>query len=157
MVLTSLRLALTAWVTARPNAVVAAAFLKDILALLELAHPSPKTLRLNASHGPDRLIELSWEVFRFLSDEVLPTLHGVCHKGMMVSSPYAGGVAVSHAQQAMETLAQSRRGTPEFNVGTLSVATFNPGRSGFATIGTDEILNWRRWLWRCWNAMFMSA
>ena len=145
MVLTSLRLALTAWVTARPNAVVAAAFLKDILALLELAHPSPKTLRLNASHGPDRLIELSWEVFRFLSDEVLPTLHGVCHKGMMVSSPYAGGVAVSHAQQAMEALAQSRRGTPEFNVGTLNVATFNPGRSGFATIGTDEILYWRLW------------
>ena len=133
----SLHELLIRWKQARPRHLEAAACLKDILALIEKARPNVKGLVIPGTDAALPLTSCASNLFAFLKHEALPLVQESVRTTFEVNSPYAGAVLLEHARVA------SAGGSVRFSTPSVVVATFNPGRTGLAALGSNEVLYWR--------------
>ena len=86
------------------------------------------------------LIEIVAALKLLLQQDVIPPLRCAARTTALIVSPYAGGVAQNPdgdwGRDATGDILQRK---------TITVATFNPGRTGFLGLGTRELLSWRIW------------
>ncbi|CAE7390310.1 tam [Symbiodinium microadriaticum] len=132
---------LSDWWQSKPRRLEASAFLRDILALSELC-PNVQIEWQRQFNVPCSALILIWRFIKdFIKRQVLPTLSRCADSKCLTTSPYAGGLDISHARQASEIEAGGRC---NFVLPTLKVATFNPGRLGLTSF-CNQVLEWRLW------------
>ena len=79
------------------------------------------------------LLKLTCGLKNLLANSSIPLLDGVVKQARDVLSPFAGGC------HAGDNAASDMCHRLDF----LNVACFNPGRTGLAALGTNQILHWR--------------
>ena len=132
---------LSDWWQSKPRRLEASAFLRDILALSELC-PNVQIEWQRQFNIPCSALIVIWRFIKdFIKRQVLPTLSRCADSKCLTTSPYAGGLDISHARQASEIEAGGRC---NFVLPTLKVATFNPGRLGLTSF-CNQVLEWRLW------------
>ena len=133
-----LRTFVAAWVAGPARRLERAAALKDFLALLQVA---PKQSIVN-SLSPDicvgQLDKLSRDLRTLIADEAVPLLRSQTRSSATVVSPYAGGVTPEVIEQVL-----SGRGGTSVKSQACKIGVLNPGRTGFLSLSTKSLLNWR--------------
>ena len=121
------------WTASKPKSAEAKAAVIDFRCLQNLAPQNPKSLAVVNSGPVDRLIHLADYV-----SYMKGVLRAACLRLQQfvvddepIISPYRGGVALQGTEA--ESLDTKR----------LRVAVFNPGRTGFLTLCTQEVMMWR--------------
>ena len=138
-VLEELEVLLRNWQANAPRQLETMAFLRDSEALLELSPAGTSVASLPLGTACAALLTLHDEMRSFLTLKVLPTLRRLQKaKRPSVVSPYAGGVP-------MDTVSRTRTGEQlkQTVKSHLNVAVLNPGKTGFLTLATHEVLDWR--------------
>ena len=143
--LASFHSSLEEWRVARPNRLqAAAAALKDALALLAGA-PSP-LLALFPLRTMDAevLCRLVADTLRFLRSAFVPAARKFVEKRLVsrlgstvfISSPLAGGIPSLH----LDVLASSDQCNQRLSFSQLRFGILNPGRNGFSSLHSSNIL-----------------
>ena len=123
------RLEITAaWKDALALTAAAPSGVKDVLAPCATYLPSPS------------LIEIIAALKLLLQRDVIPPLKCAARTSALIVSPYAGGVVLNSNGDFPRSAAND-----SLQRKTLTVGTFNPGRTGFLGLGTHELLSWRIW------------
>ena len=134
-----LRSLMHSWASNGPKRLEHAAAYKDALALAKSAPTNPIALRFQGDECTQTLLKVSLDLKEFLLNEVVPCITNIrTHKPTdQVIAPLTGGVPVSSPQSAKTS------GLIRHVSSHCCSATFNPGRSGFAALVTNELLHWR--------------
>ena len=121
------------WTANKPKSAEAKAAVIDFRCLQNLAPQNPKSLAVVKSGPVDRLIHLADYV-----SYMKGVLRAACLRLQQfvvddepIISPYRGGVALQGTE------------AESFDTKRLRVAVFNPGRTGFLTLCTQEVMMWR--------------
>ena len=133
----SLRIKLREWLRGQPGALEATALSNDCRGLSALAPNNPNTLCHLASGTVPGLVPLARmasELKGFLHDIIREASAFITRRAHVVP-PYLGGLQ-GHASSAVPS-----SGAPQAQA--VSVGVLNPGRSGFLSICTHEVLWWR--------------
>ena len=103
----------------------------------------PSHVRVPGIEASAVLAGIMQEFMRLLKDIEIPVV-ARCLKGQSnpVSSPYAGGVLVEHAEKLSSS---ALRPSPSLSTASFRIASLNPGRTGLAALNTDDTLYWRLW------------
>ena len=131
-----LRSLLHSWLASSPKNLEGRAALKDLTALDVTRPINPKVLALSSSLVLDPLLQCCDDWVHFVHREAVPLVSNIPLKARDdIMSPFAGGVSLAKvARTSVAPVAAAR---------SINVAVFNPGRTGFSQLGTNELLHWR--------------
>ena len=122
---------------------VAAAAVKDASSLLHEAPGSVLTFLPAENPSSSDFARLIHDTTQFIKESFIPTLSSRAGAGsaLLVTSPLAGAVPVAVCNP--DTFGGPGRDSA--SVVKVRVGTINPGRTGFACLGTGHVLWWRLW------------
>ena len=122
------------WLTSNPRKLELAAAARDVECLLRQAPSNPAGLQREGV--PIALFRDAQSLAGFLRGSAARKLQRFVDVGQVVS-PYAGGFTCEEAPEIGINVSAARR------VSCIKIMTLNPGRSGLAALGTNELLQWR--------------
>jgi hypothetical protein len=129
------------FLAAEPAPLLVQAAVKDFAALLQAAPANPASLSCVAG-GRRQCLEPLAKAISCLKGVILrtvvPGLRRLLTQTHEVVSPWAGGVRL---EELLET--SSLSSTTPLRTSGLAIACANPGRAGFAHLGSDDVLWWR--------------
>ena len=133
----ALRSLFLAWTSSGARSLERAAALKDFLALVQAAPKLSICAVVQHVEGLRLLDQLSRSLRQFLVNEAIPPLRKSSSANVQCASPYAGEVTT-------ETVNDLLRGSRKtMSSADLRVGILNPGRTGFLSLVTQAVLDWR--------------
>ncbi|CAE8699927.1 unnamed protein product, partial [Polarella glacialis] len=113
-----------------------AAFVKDVQALITTPPQLPARLNPQEAEVALDLLAHTRTLLHFLKHDCVQVLQQHSSAQIVLSSPYAGGCQVNEVGSMYDAGVKHSH---------ITVATLNPGRTGFSQLGSDSLLHWRLW------------
>jgi hypothetical protein len=127
---------LHSWLLNGPRKMERAAFVKDVQALITTAPQLPARLNPQEAEVALDLLAHTRTLLHFLKHDCVQVLQQHSSAEIVLSSPYAGGCQVNEVGSMYDAGVKHSH---------ITVATLNPGRTGFSQLGSDSLLHWRLW------------